>query len=66
MSPDRLIELEQRFGGYHTGVPWGRVSPYDRLPEAEVRKGWLTGGDRMLMHGYARRMRRRWPAKARG
>jgi SAM-dependent methyltransferase len=53
VNPDRLVELEQRFGGYHTGVPWGRVSPHGNLSEADARNSWLTGGDRMGLHGYA-------------
>lgn len=46
---DRLVELENRFGGYHTKVPWKVRSPY----APEPRLNWLTGGDRMGFHGYA-------------
>jgi cephalosporin hydroxylase len=45
----RLVALEARFGGYHTKVPWNVRSQY----APEPRLDWMTGGDRMSVHGYA-------------
>ncbi len=45
---DWLIEREIRYGGYVTNVPKRTASPLD-----PAQSGFLTGGDRMLTHGYA-------------
>jgi SAM-dependent methyltransferase len=47
----RLMALETQFGGYHTKVPWNVRSPHSRRP---IKCPWLTGGDRMTRHGYAK------------
>jgi len=47
-STDWLIQREIRFGGYITNIPKLRTSRMD-----PAKTGFLTGGDRMLTHGYA-------------
>ena len=52
-STDWLIAREIKYGGFATHIPQRKVSPDDdRNPEPRVQGG-LTGGDRMLHHGYA-------------
>jgi hypothetical protein len=50
-----LVRTEIRYGGIVTGVRRDRVSPHDPRTEAEIVRGGMTGGDRMLHHGYAKR-----------
>ena len=51
-SADYLVSKEITFGGYTTGVPGGSlVREIDALPQNLA--GGMTGGDRMLHHGYA-------------
>lgn len=52
-SVDWLISTENHFGGYATGVPRRAVSAYDSRTKTELSRGGMTGGDRMLHHGYA-------------
>ena len=47
-SSNWLVEREIRYGGYVTNVPKRTASPLD-----PAQSGFLTGGDRMLTHGYA-------------
>ncbi len=48
-----LIATEIKYGGYHTGVARRKVSPDDPRSVERISKGGMTGGDRMLHHGYA-------------
>ena len=48
-----LIQREVRYGGYVTDVKRLRVSPLDRRTPEQLSSGGMTGGDRMLHHGYA-------------
>lgn len=51
----RLIDLEEHFGGYHTGVSRNKISP--KIPtDAKLHPAGMTGGDRMSRsrHGYAK------------
>lgn len=48
-----LIQREVRYGGYTTMVPRQRVSPFDGRTKEQLAFGGMTGGDRMLHHGYA-------------
>ena len=48
-----LIAVEKHFGGYHARVKRRKVSPVDPRGNVETIKGGMTGGDRMLHHGYA-------------
>ncbi len=51
-SAEWLTRSEVAYGGYVTGVVRRRVSPLDgRTPEQLAFHG-MTGGDRMLHHGY--------------
>ncbi|MGH6923673.1 MAG: hypothetical protein ACRED5_08025 [Propylenella sp.] len=52
-SPDWLIRREIRYGGFVTDVPRTVVSPADPRSPVELRLGGMSGGDRMLHHGYA-------------
>ncbi len=52
-SAEWLIQQEVRYGGLVTDVPRNRVSPLDQRSQAELAFGGMTGGDRMLHHGYA-------------
>lgn len=47
-----LIQREARYGGYVTGVPRQKVSERDSRTKAELAIGGMSGGDRMLHHGY--------------
>ena len=49
-----LIEKERKFGGLVVGAPRNKVSELDPRSSAEILEGGMTGGDRMLHHGYAR------------
>ena len=48
-----LIAKEIQYGGYHTNVPRIKVSSQDPRAKEEIKTGGMTGGDRMLYHGYA-------------
>lgn len=48
-----LIGAEMQFGGVVTDVPRNKVSPRDPRTEAQLRSRGMSGGDRMLHHGYA-------------
>lgn len=52
-TDDWLIKSEIAYGGFVTGVARQKVSPLDRRSAEELRVGGMTGGDRMLHHGYA-------------
>jgi len=52
-SAEWLIATEKHFGGLHTNVRRGRVSPHDPRSAAQIVSGGMTGGDRMYHHGYA-------------
>ena len=51
----RLVELENKYGGYQSGVPRRQVSPSDPRPAEKVFDGGMIGGDRMSpdRHNYA-------------
>ena len=49
-----LISSEKRFGGYVTNVKRNKVSKLDPRSSKEISYGGMTGGDRMMIHGYAR------------
>lgn len=53
-SADWLIRSEVAYGGYTTDVPRQRVSPLDGRTKEQLSFGGMTGGDRMLHHGYGR------------
>jgi len=48
-----FIGTEIRYGGYITNVKRNKVSPRDPRSEEIIKTGGMTGGDRMLHHGYA-------------
>lgn len=48
-----LIGAEIKFGGLVTDVPRNKVSQQDPRTEAQLRSRGMSGGDRMLHHGYA-------------
>lgn len=53
IEAQRLIDLEQKYGGIIRGVPRNKVSPLDpRLPNRLPTMG-MKGGDRMQFHSYA-------------
>lgn len=52
-SADWLIRSEIAYGGLVTNVARHRVSPLDDRTADELAFGGMTGGDRMLHHGYA-------------
>lgn len=52
-SPDWLIRSEITYGGLVNAVPRRKVSPMDGRSVLELAAGGMTGGDRMLHHGYA-------------
>jgi len=49
-----LISTEIRYGGISTGVAREKVSPHDRRGLDDRESNLVTGGDRMLHHGYAK------------
>ena len=53
-SADWLIRSEVAYGGYDTGVARRRVSPLDGRTKEQLAFGGMTGGDRMLHHGYGK------------
>jgi hypothetical protein len=53
-TPDWLIRSEVAYGGLITGVARRKVSPLDPRSPADLAFGGMTGGDRMLHHGYAK------------
>jgi len=54
-TPEWLAGKELEYGGIITKVPRKKVSPYDTRTKEELRSGGMTGGDRMLHHGYAQK-----------
>ena len=52
-SSEWLIAKEEVYGGFVMEVPRRRTSPHDPRSELEIATGGMTGGDRMLRHGYA-------------
>jgi hypothetical protein len=42
-SPEWLIAIEKHFGGLHTNVKRGTVSPRDPRTPAQLRSGGMTG-----------------------
>ncbi len=52
-TADWLIRSEIAYGGFVTGVARRKVSPLDSRSAADLAFGGMTGGDRMLHHGYA-------------
>lgn len=48
-----LIGHELKYGGIQVNVERGKVSPKDPRSPEQIRTGGMTGGDRMLHHGYA-------------
>lgn len=51
-SADWLARTEITYGGYVTGVERRKVSAQDGRNKEELAFGGMTGGDRMLHHGY--------------
>lgn len=51
-SADWLARTEIVYGGYVTDVPRRKVSIYDGRSTEQLTFGGMTGGDRMLHHGY--------------
>jgi len=51
-SAEWLIRSEIAYGGYVTDVVRRRVSPLDGRSLEQLAFGGMTGGDRMLHHGY--------------
>ena len=49
-----LIHQEIRFGGIKNKIVRNNVSKYDHRSPEELKIGGMTGGDRMLFHGYAK------------
>jgi hypothetical protein len=49
---DWLIQREACYGGFVTNVPRRRVSSLDGRTPDQLAFGGMTGGDRMLHHGY--------------
>jgi hypothetical protein len=52
-SAEWLIRSEVAYGGLVTQVARQKVSPFDARKADEFKSGGMTGGDRMLHHGYA-------------
>jgi hypothetical protein len=52
-SADWLIAAEMKFGGHISNVERRAVSAADPRDETALRRGGMTGGDRMFHHGYA-------------
>lgn len=52
-SKEWLIGAELKYGGLQVKVPRNKVSPSDPRSEEQINRGGMTGGDRMLHHGYA-------------
>ncbi len=48
-----LIATEQKYGGFTTNVPMTKTSPKDPRSQSKIDQEGMTGGDRMLYHGYA-------------
>ena len=49
-----FIYSEKYFGGYKTNIKRNIVSKYDIRSKKEISFGGMTGGDRMLIQGYAK------------
>ena len=49
-----LKKTEEHFGGLQKNVPRHTVSKHDPRSSIEIKKGGMTGGDRMTQHGYAK------------
>lgn len=52
-SADWLIATEMKFGGHVSDVERRAVSAADPRNKTALRRGGMTGGDRMFHHGYA-------------
>jgi len=48
-----LIATEIKFGGKIINVSRNKVSPFDPRTSVQLKTGGMTGGDRMLYHGYS-------------
>jgi hypothetical protein len=48
-----LIATEYIYGGFVSNVKRNKTSPFDHRSLHEISTGGMTGGDRMLHHGYA-------------
>ncbi|RZO87661.1 MAG: hypothetical protein EVA58_01920 [Kiritimatiellaceae bacterium] len=53
-SPMWLIGCEMKYGGIVRNVTRRKVSHLDPRAEIDIKKGGMTGGDRMKHHGYAK------------
>lgn len=53
LSPEWLIHREILYGGLQKKVRRNLVSPHDPRTPAELATSGMSGGDRMLHHGYA-------------
>lgn len=49
-----FVKKEIYFGGYKTNIKRKLVSDYDLRSQNEINYRGMTGGDRMLIHGYAK------------
>jgi hypothetical protein len=52
-TPEWLVRAEVNYGGLVTDVARNKVSSRDSRSPEELGFGGMTGGDRMLHHGYA-------------
>ena len=52
-SSNWFIKKEIYFGGYKKNIKRKIVSNLDHRSSSEITQGGMTGGDRMLIHGYA-------------
>ncbi len=52
-SVDWLIATEMQFGGHVSNVERRTVSSADPRSDARLKRGGMTGGDRMFHHGYS-------------
>lgn len=52
-SAEWLVRSEVKYGGLVTNVARRRLSPLDGRPAEQLAVWGMTGGDRMLHHGYA-------------
>jgi hypothetical protein len=48
-----LVGTELKYGGVTRGVPRSKVSPHDPRTLQQLQFAGMSGGDRMLVHGYA-------------
>ena len=52
-TPEYLAACELEMGGYISNVKRRKLSPMDPRSSSQINKGGMTGGDKMIHHGYA-------------